>query len=96
MLDEDERHPGVGRQLLEQLGERLEPARRRADADDGKDRLAARSETEEVIPHHGRRVAPEPRLAQRVFVYPARTGCSPPAGRDLFLFMIPRFRYVPA
>ena len=38
MLDEDERHPGVGRQALEQLAERLQAPRRCADADDGEGR----------------------------------------------------------
>ena len=33
VLQEDERHPGIGRQLLEKRCERLEAARRGADAD---------------------------------------------------------------
>ena len=34
VLDEDERHPAVGGEVLEELGERLEPPGRGADADD--------------------------------------------------------------
>ena len=36
VLDQDEGHPGVGRQVRQEQGERLEPAGRGADADDGK------------------------------------------------------------
>lgn len=36
MLHEQECHPGVGREVREELGERFESARGRADADDGK------------------------------------------------------------
>jgi hypothetical protein len=35
VLDEDERHAGVGRQKLKQLGECFEPPCRSAHADDG-------------------------------------------------------------
>jgi hypothetical protein len=38
MLDQHKSHPGVGRQMLEQLPERFQTARRRADADYGKRR----------------------------------------------------------
>jgi hypothetical protein len=36
MLDEHERHAGVGGEVLEELGERLQAAGGRADADDRK------------------------------------------------------------
>jgi len=42
VLQNDEGHPGVGRQPCEQPLERLEPARRGADADDVKVRFGAR------------------------------------------------------
>ena len=36
VLDEDERHPAVGRHRVEELAERLQPARAGPDADDRK------------------------------------------------------------
>jgi hypothetical protein len=43
VLDEHERHPGVGREVFEQLRKRLEPAGGRTDADDWRGGTSVRS-----------------------------------------------------
>ena len=50
VLDEHERHPGVGRERAEQLRERLEPAGRGADADDGKRHVRTNQEESAASP----------------------------------------------